>query len=149
VASTAPGIPGDLVTALLDGDEERAGHRADVAGADAAYAASKLALARWARRAAPGWMGAGIRLNVIAPGLVRTPMVAEMERDPAGAALVARYPSPRGGAVEPAEVASVAAFLLGPDAAAVAGAVLPVDGGTEALLRADDWPRSRPAPARR
>ena len=41
------------------------------------------------------------------------------------------------------QFAAVVEFLLSPEADFIAGAVLTVDGGTEALLR-DDWPRRLP-----
>jgi len=48
-------------------------------GGHPAYAGSKLALARWVRRSAPGpeWAGAGVRLNAVAPGAVLTPLLRE------------------------------------------------------------------------
>ena len=39
------------------------------------------------------------------------------------------------------EVAGLLAYLLSPEAAFFAGSVLVMDGGTEAALRPDDWPR--------
>src|SRR5438445_11545486 len=44
-----------------------------------AYAGAKLALLRWTRRHAPGpgWAAAGIRLNAVAPGPVRTPLLED------------------------------------------------------------------------
>ena len=44
------------------------------------YSSSKVALSRWMRRAAatPEWAGAGIPLNGIGPGIVETPMTADL-----------------------------------------------------------------------
>ena len=60
-----------LLNAMLDGTEEEALHRAEVASYS--YATSKRALSRWIRRVAVNaeWADSGIPLNAVAPGLVR------------------------------------------------------------------------------
>ena len=50
-------------------------------------------------------------------------------------------PLPSGRVAVPADVAAATAFLLSVDSAYINGVILPVDGGTEAELRSDDWPR--------
>ena len=40
--------------------------------------------------------------------------------------------------------AGLLAYLLSEDAAFFCGSVITMDGGTEAALRADDWPAARP-----
>ena len=45
-----------------------------------------------------------------------------------------------GRAAPPAALAECVAFLLGPHARFCCGSVIFVDGGTDALLRADDFP---------
>jgi NAD(P)-dependent dehydrogenase (short-subunit alcohol dehydrogenase family) len=49
-----------------------------------AYATSKRALSRWIRRDAVNaeWAGSGIPLNAVAPGLVKTEMLARLFEDP-------------------------------------------------------------------
>jgi len=140
-ATTQPGYPQDVVDACLDGDEELARERAapDTSGVGA-YAAAKLALARWVRRQAVGddWIGTGIRLNAVAPGFVQTPMTAGSEDFILGLGDI--YPIPVGRAGQPGEVAGLLAYLLGPDAGFFVGSVVTMDGGTDAALRADDWP---------
>jgi 3-oxoacyl-[acyl-carrier protein] reductase len=98
-----------------------------VAG-QAHYVAAKGAIAAMTRAAAVELAPAGTRVNAIAPGIIRTPMTADRLADPAQREwLAARVPMRRVG--EPAEIASVAAFLLSDAASYITGAVIPVDGG--------------------
>ena len=140
--TTQPGVPVELAEACLAGDEAAAvavsGHGIG------AYAASKLALARWVRRQAvsDAWIGSGIRLNAIAPGLIATPMTAETEEMILGLGDIFPVPIARAGRAD--EVAALLAYLLGPDAGFFVGSVITMDGGTDAKLRADDWPVAKP-----
>jgi NAD(P)-dependent dehydrogenase (short-subunit alcohol dehydrogenase family) len=145
-ATTAPGIAEDLVEACLAGDEAGARDIADRVGGPAAYAASKLAVARWVRRHAPtpDWAGASISLNAIAPGHVETALTEEMMREPEARAVIERSPLPIGRTAHPDEVAALTEFLLGDHGRFVVGSVVYIDGGVDALRRADDWPTGRP-----
>ena len=139
---TAGVIVPELVDACLAGDETAA--RDAVTGrGNIGYMTSKLALARWVRRRAPeaDWIGAGIRLNAIAPGPIATPMtdpVADFVLD-----LGDTYPVPIGRLGTADEVAVVLAFLLSADAGYMVGSLVYVDGGGDAATRADDWPAGR------
>jgi NAD(P)-dependent dehydrogenase (short-subunit alcohol dehydrogenase family) len=135
-----PGFSLDLVEACLAGDEAAAGALADTADSVSAYPATKTAIARWIRRNATAaeWIGAGIRLNALAPGLVETPLAAEQRNDPTIGPLVAMFPLPVGRGGTPPEIADAASFLLNNQFCV--GTVLLIDGGTEALLRPDAWP---------
>ncbi len=126
-----------LVGALRAGDTDAAA--AAAAGADGAtvYAMSKLALIRAVRRRAQAWAGHGVRLNAVAPGPVRTPLLQASLDDPVLGPLTEALPVPLGRRAEPAEIAGVIAFLLGPAAGYVHGSVLFADGGTDALVRPD------------
>jgi NAD(P)-dependent dehydrogenase (short-subunit alcohol dehydrogenase family) len=141
-STTQPGLSHEHVAACLAGDEPAAcalaGHGVG------AYGASKLALARWVRRRAvtDDWIGAGIRLNAVAPGLIATPMTAGTEEFIMGLGDI--YPIPIARAGEAREVAALLAFLLSEDAAFFCGSVVTVDGGTDAALRPDDWPAALP-----
>jgi NAD(P)-dependent dehydrogenase (short-subunit alcohol dehydrogenase family) len=140
--TTQPGVPVALVDACLAGDEAAACTIGDAAGSIAAYPATKVAVARWIRRRStePAWAGAGIRLNAVAPGLTETAMTGEVRQDPVIGRFLDAFPVPIGRAGQPDDIAAAIAFLLGPDAAFAVGSVLFVDGGTDALVRPDDWP---------
>lgn len=138
-----PGIPMDVVELCLAGDEPGAREAADVATSLATYPATKTAIAWWARRHAPTaeWAGAGIALNVVAPGAVETPLLQASREDPTIGQFVDSFPVPVGRKGDAGELAAVVAFLLGPDARFFCGSVIFVDGGTDAQLRPDDFPR--------
>jgi NAD(P)-dependent dehydrogenase (short-subunit alcohol dehydrogenase family) len=140
-SSTLPNADGPLVAACLADDEESARRIALDLDGHRTYAGSKLALARWVRRQAPapGWAGAGVRLNAVAPGAVLTPLLREGLDDPAYGPAIRGFPIPTGGFGTPEQVAAAVAFLLGPEAAFCCGSVLFVDGGTDALFRPDRY----------
>jgi NAD(P)-dependent dehydrogenase (short-subunit alcohol dehydrogenase family) len=87
----------------------------------AAYAAAKGALEALVRQAALDYGAAGVRFNVVAPGLI-----AEHADPVRGAGI------PLGRPVTPGEVANAVAFLSSHSASGITGVVLPVDGGLSA-----------------
>jgi NAD(P)-dependent dehydrogenase (short-subunit alcohol dehydrogenase family) len=137
-----PDIAPQLVDACLKGEESSARELGTACGSDMAYAASKLAIARWARRAAVtgDWIGAGIRLNVLSPGITDTPMPARALQDDGRAAQLGALPIPIGRMALPDEQAAWAEFLIGEGGGFACGGFYSVDGGTEAALRGEDWP---------
>lgn len=90
------------------------------------YAASKAGLIGLARTAARELGRFGIRVNVIAPGLIRTAMTDALPAEVIEAAI---DESALGRAGEPEDVARVALFLVTPLSRHVTGQVLRVDGG--------------------
>lgn len=140
-SSTIPGMDGPLVAACLAGDEPEARALAPTLDGQRCYGGSKLALARWVRRIAPrpDWAGAGIRLNAVAPGAVRTPLLDAGLRDATYGAAIRAFPIPLGGFGEARQVAAAIAFLLSEEASFCCGSVLFADGGSDALLRPDGY----------
>jgi NAD(P)-dependent dehydrogenase (short-subunit alcohol dehydrogenase family) len=92
-----------------------------------AYTTSKHAVVGLSRSAALDYAAAGIRVNAVGPGFVRTPLLVARADDDRLAALADRHPLGRLG--EPEEIAALVAWLCGPSASFVTGAFLPVDGG--------------------
>lgn len=99
----------------------------------AAYAVSKHAVLGLTRVAALDHAAAGIRINAVLPGAVRTPMLTERAfvQNP-GYEQFAGQAHPLGRMAEPAEIAEAAAWLLSDRASFVTGIGLPVDGGMTA-----------------
>ena len=132
-----PSSDNEITAACCAGDEALARRQAGAEGGQVAYGGSKLALARWVRRQAtqPAWIGAGIRLNAVAPGAVQTPLLDGGLAHPVLGDAIRNFPIPTGGFGTPDQVAAAIGFLLGPDAAFCCGTILWVDGGTDALFR--------------
>jgi 3-oxoacyl-[acyl-carrier protein] reductase len=92
------------------------------------YVTSKAAVIGLTRALAREVGPAGVRVNALAPGAIRTPAEAsygdpeDLARELSALQALAR----RG---EPADVAGAVSFLLGPDSAFVTGQLLVVDGG--------------------
>ncbi|MEV5824722.1 SDR family oxidoreductase [Spirillospora sp. NPDC052242] len=155
-ATTVPLIDDAVVEHALAGDEDAARARADEAAramppefaelappSIIAYASSKFALARWVRRTAvtPEWARQGVLLNAIAPGAVLTPLMtgstgAGAGHDPD------EFPTPMPLGIfgEPEDIAFWVHQFLRPEARFTTGAVLFVDGGTDAAMRPDAQP---------
>lgn len=106
------------VLGLVGGDRDFATH---------AYAASKGALIALTRSMAVTYATDGIRCNVVAPGLIATPMSARAQGDPAIRERLAELQPLTGDFGAPEDVAGAVAYLA--DAPFVTGTVLTVDGG--------------------
>jgi len=94
-----------------------------------AYAAGKGAVESLSRSAAAYYAPHGIRVNVIAPALVATPMSARAQTDDQIMDFVARKQPLVGGPLTPDDLVGTALYLLSDDSRAVTGQVIDVDGG--------------------
>ncbi len=90
------------------------------------YSAAKAGIVGLTKAAAKEVAHAGVRVNAIQPGLIRTPMTEAMRED-IWQQRLREIPMGRFG--EPAEVAAVALFLASDLSSYVTGAVLEVTGG--------------------
>lgn len=95
------------------------------------YAATKHAVMGLTRVMALELAPHGIRANAVCPGLVNTPLAADLIADPKIAA-AARARIPLGRIAEAEDIAGPAIFLLSDASLAVTGIALPVDGGVTA-----------------
>jgi len=94
----------------------------------AAYAASKAGLVALARVAAREVAADGVRVNVVAAGLTRTPMAGRATTDPHVLGRMGDL-QPLGGPLDPEDVAGAVAWLVSDEARRVTGIALPVDAG--------------------
>lgn len=94
-----------------------------------AYSAAKAGLGSLTRTLAGHAAACGVRVNLVAPGTVRT--TAWEGRDEDLEAVRRLYPLGRVG--EPEDIAAAVAFLASPDAAWITGTTLVVDGGLTAV----------------
>src|SRR5580658_8652768 len=99
----------------------------------AAYSAAKGAVVGYVRALAADLAGTGVTANVVCPGSTRGAMLAasaEVYDLPDQETFAAQALTRR--LLEPTEVAAAVAWLCGPDASALTGAVIPVDAGLTA-----------------
>jgi NAD(P)-dependent dehydrogenase (short-subunit alcohol dehydrogenase family) len=154
-SSMATLLPSDssLVAELLNGNEVSALKRAQELvdaknGSEGMiYSSSKLALSRWIRRECikADWAGAGIPLNSVAPGIVKTPMVAEMIATPEGREGLAKVvPMPLHGYLESENVADLIIWLASEANTHVTGQTIYIDGGSDAVIRGDNVWSAKP-----
>jgi NAD(P)-dependent dehydrogenase (short-subunit alcohol dehydrogenase family) len=94
-----------------------------------AYCASKGGVLMLGKTLALDWAPFGIRVNIVGPGVVDTPMSARSLADPAKRARMMDR-TPLGRPAPPEEIASVIAFLTSEASSFMTGAYLPVDGGS-------------------
>ena len=134
-ALALPDFGGPIEDVCLAGREAEA--LAQAAGLDGprCYVSAKRALVRWVRRNAPEWMRTGVRLNAIAPGPVRTPLMARDRAHPVIGPNFDAFPVPAGRPAEAEEIADAIGFLLRHPYCC--GTVFCVDGGGDAVMRAD------------
>ncbi|TWT48787.1 SDR family NAD(P)-dependent oxidoreductase [Botrimarina hoheduenensis] len=93
-----------------------------------AIAAAKAGVIGLARSAAASYASVGIRVNAVAPGLVRTPLTERIWGTPTAAAASEELHA-AGRLGEPDDVAAMIVWLLDPANSWVTGQVIGVDGG--------------------
>lgn len=96
-----------------------------------AIAMCKGAIEALVRSAAATYSAKGLRINAIAPGLLRSPLTDPLFVGDAERYIAAQYPLGRYGSVE--DGAAAMAWLLSEDASWITGQTLPVDGGFSAV----------------
>ncbi len=127
-----------LIPALLKGNKPSIIFIGSVCGlvaweGDVAYNVAKAGLHHLARCIASDYAKAGLRANVISPGVIDTPLTRNyaggMPGGEAEGLRVLANMHPVGRYAEPNEIAEAAAFLASDKASFITGVVLPIDGG--------------------
>ncbi|MGH8322479.1 MAG: SDR family oxidoreductase, partial [Steroidobacteraceae bacterium] len=144
IASLTPADPLTKVCLTMDEGAAIAAARDAIAAGKTAldlYSSAKHALNCWCRRVArsPQWAGAGIPLNVIAPGFIDTPAASYVLSDPNYRATAERMVPMRGAFPgRPEQMAALLAWCVSPENSLMTGQILFVDGGYECLARGED-----------
>src|SRR5699024_9869749 len=127
ISGTQPFDTG-IVTSCLNGAEDEARDRATtlVSGGNGrqVYPSAKVAVTRWVRRVcvSGGWADAGIAVNAVAPGVVRTPMTEPLLRDETMRAAAAKaVPMPLHGTASAAAIARPLCWLVDPATTHITG----------------------------
>lgn len=94
-----------------------------------AYAASKAAVIGLSRAMAVHYAQDKVRVNVIAPGLIETPMSQRAQQNPDIVAYMQQMQPITGSMGMPEDVAEAAVYLASDESRFITGIVLPVDGG--------------------
>ena len=98
-----------------------------------AIAAAKAGINGLTLSAAASYAGKGIRVNAVAPGLVKSNMTKRFWESEA-AAETSKAMHPLGRLGEPAEVASLIAWLLEPENSWITGQIVGIDGGLASAI---------------
>ncbi|KAI8670597.1 hypothetical protein NCS57_00531500 [Fusarium keratoplasticum] len=121
--------------------EQLLGHdAADLEGSpELAYGIAKWGIIVRMQAAVRQGQKKGVRLNTISPGVIMTTMIRKELESELGdriKEMIPETPIPRAGCAD--EIASLVAFLSGPDAAFINGADFVIDGGATAASRFSD-----------
>lgn len=142
-SNSAPMVPTDdvFVQLCLEGDEDAACAEIETRDGHTAYAGSKRAVTVWMRRNVVGYAAGGVRMNAVAPGITLTPLAEQVLADKELGEAMRQFGEmvPLGESAQPAQIANVMRFLLSEEADFVCGSVFFVDGGSDAMLRTDDF----------
>jgi dehydrogenase/reductase SDR family protein 4 len=92
-----------------------------------AYSSSKAAMTHLSRNLAAHYAPMNVRVNCLAPGLIRSAASQAFLEAPASQAFIADVPLRRGG--EAHEMGGAVAFLVSAASGYITGATIPVDGG--------------------
>ena len=147
--TTTPMVPRTAIAAFLHGNGRAAVNAVKVFGPVASpmiYAASKIAVTRWVRRRAvsPSWVDERIRMNVLAPGAIMTPLLQEQLNSPSERKEVESFPLPTRTYGTADGIARWVVMMLSDATDFMCGSVVFVDGGSDAYLRPNSWPRQVP-----
>ena len=105
------------------------------------YGSTKRAVSRWVRRESikPMWAGAGIPLNAVGPGVVETPMTADMiATEEARQQMLQVVPMPLNGFMKASAVAELLIWLTSEVNTHTTGQTIYIDGGFERIVRGED-----------
>jgi len=93
------------------------------------------------RRNVGEYAAQGVGVNAVAPGITMTPLTERVMADEEFGGAIREFGDsvPLGATAQPAQIANVMRFLLSEEADFVCGSVYFVDGGSDAMLRPEDF----------